>query len=159
MVDLHKIVKAHLNAVRRDLDQVVERLSDADLRWRPALGMPTIADILLEILNKETETIGWIEAGVWPDDAADSFEAESALLEEIRVKMAAIRGDTFAYIDGKTEEELQRLVHNPNRWNEGFHLPECPLSEVLRFIASHEWYHTGQLVSYLWLRGDNPDQW
>ena len=30
------------------------------------------------------------------------------------------------------------------------------MHEVLRNIAAHEWYHTGQLVSYLWTRGEDP---
>ena len=34
-----------------------------------------------------------------------------------------------------------------------------PISEVLRSIATHESYHTGQLITYLWMRGDNPYEW
>jgi len=51
---------------------------------------------------------------------------------------------------------LEESVSNPERWWEALRLTEGPRSEVLRNIASHEWYHTGQLIIYLWMRGDNP---
>ncbi|HVT11864.1 MAG TPA: DinB family protein [Fimbriimonadaceae bacterium] len=153
------MLRAHFDAVQRDLDQAVGQVDEADLGWAPAPGMPTIRGLLLEIANKETETIGWINAGRWPDEAPDNFHPETATLDEIKAKMAANRQATFDWIDSMSDEELHRPVSNPNRWNEGFHLEQCPLSEVLHFIASHEWYHTGQLVTYLWIRGKNPNEW
>ena len=32
-----------------------------------------------------------------------------------------------------------------------------PRSEILRNLAAHEWYHTGQLIVYQSMRGLNPD--
>jgi hypothetical protein len=30
--------------------------------------------------------------------------------------------------------------------------------EVARWIARHEYYHLGQIISYRWILGDNPLQ-
>ena len=73
--------------------------------------------------------------------------------------MDSIRADTLAYIDSLTEDELLEPIACPERWWEALRLTECPISEILRNIAAHEWYHTGQLVSYLWMRGDDPYSW
>ena len=39
----HDYLKARLLYVRQDFDEVLEKLNDADLPWRPAEGMPSIA--------------------------------------------------------------------------------------------------------------------
>jgi uncharacterized damage-inducible protein DinB len=156
MNTLHDVLKARFNMVRQDFDAVVARLTDADLPYTPAEGMRSVAGQLIEIANKEKETIGWLRTGVWPDGEPDAFDAETADLKTIRGVMEDLRKDTFAYIDSFSEVELEEAVANPEGWWEGLRQPECPRSEVLRNIAAHEWYHTGQLVTYLWLRGDDP---
>lgn len=156
---VREALKANLACARQDLDEVCARLGDADLPWSPREGMPTIADLLLEIANKEKETLGWIQTGVWPDEGPDAFAVQSAALEEIKATMAALRVETCRYIDSLRDTELEQPIPNPNRWREALRMTDCPLSEVLRNIAAHEWYHTGQLITYLWLRGDNPDDW
>jgi uncharacterized damage-inducible protein DinB len=136
-------LNANLACARQDLDGVLARLGDADLLWSPREGMPTIA----------------IQTGVWPDEGPDAFAVQSATLEEIKAAMAALRVETYRYIDSLHDTELEQPIPNPNRWREALRMTDCPLSEVLRNIAAHEWYHTGQLITYLWLRGDNPDDW
>lgn len=159
MAAVHELLKARFAFVRQDLEDVLGRLKDVDLPWRPAKGMPTIADLLLEIANKEKEALVWIQVGTWPDDGPDAFDAESATLEDIKATMATLREQTYAYIDSQSEDQLEELVRSPERWWEALRLAACPRSEVLRNIANHEWYHTGQLVTYLWLRGDDPNAW
>ena len=46
-----------LRLVRQDFDEVLEKPADADLPWRPADDMPSIAGLLIEIANKEKELI------------------------------------------------------------------------------------------------------
>ena len=62
-------------------------------------------------------------------------------------------------MDSLSESELQSPVKFPTDWWEGLLQPELPMHECFRTIAYHEWYHTGQLVSYLWSRGDDPYDW
>lgn len=159
MAEARDFLKARFASVRQDLDQVLRRLTDADLSWAPREGMRTIAGQLLEIANKEKEALGWVQTGVWPDDGPDAFDSETATLEDIRSAMAALRIATYDYIDSLSNTELEQPIPNPNRWYEALRVTDCPLSEVLRSIATHESYHTGQLVIYLWLRGDHPYEW
>jgi hypothetical protein len=43
----HDFLKARLLYVRQDFDEVLEKLADADLPWRPADDMPSIAGLLI----------------------------------------------------------------------------------------------------------------
>jgi uncharacterized damage-inducible protein DinB len=159
MAEVRELLKARFACVRHDLDAVLSRLGNQDLPWCPREGMRTIAGQLLEIANKEKETRGWIQAGVWPDDGPDAFDIQTATIEDIRATMAALRLETYDYIDSLSNAQLEQPIPNPNRWREALRITDCPLSEVLGNIATHESYHTGQLVIYLWVRGDNPYEW
>jgi len=159
MQTLHDLLKARFAMASQDLDRVLNRLTDTDLPWAPIEGMRTVAGQLLEIANKEKEGLVWLREGVWPDGGPDAFDPETATLEKIKVALKSLRADTFAYIDSLSEAELGELMRSPERWWEALRLEQCPKSEVLRNIAAHEWYHTGQLITYLWLRGDNPYKW
>ena len=159
METIHGYLKAHFAFVRQDLERVLSRLCDGDLPWVPAPGMPTIVGLLLEIANKERETLGWLQAGAWPDDDPDSFDVDSATLVDIRTVLDSQRSTTYAFIDSFSEAQLHELIPNPERWWEGMRLTECPRIDVLRNIAAHEWYHTAQLTTYLWAKGDDPSTW
>ena len=137
----------------------MNRLTDADLPWAPGEGMRTIAGQLIEIANKEREVLIWLRKGVWPDGDPDSFDPDTATLEEIKAVFKSLRTDTYSYIDSLSEAELGKPHQSPKGWWEALLLEQCPRSEILRNIAVHEWYHTGQLITYLWLRGDDPDKW
>jgi uncharacterized damage-inducible protein DinB len=155
----HEILKARFAVVRQDFDGVLTQLNDQDLDWRPADGMPKVRDLLLEIADKEREVILWIERGEWPDGDPPTFTPEHATLNEIKTAVQSLRAATYTFIDSKSEADLERLVSNPEGWWEALRIKQCPVSEILRNIAVHEWYHTGQLATYLWLMGRNPNNW
>lgn len=138
--------------MRQDFDEVLDELTDADLALRPIGDMPSVAELLVEMANKEKELVAWLRTGEWPEDDPDAFE-ESTTLAEIRAVFASLREDTLAYIDSFDEAGLEELVPCPEKWWEALRLEACPRSEILRNIASHEWYHTGQLIVYLRARG------
>ncbi len=147
----HDYLKARLRYVRQDFDEVLDKLTDADLSWRPADDMASIAGLLVEIANKEKELIAWLQTGKWPDDDPDAFE-EMATLAEMRLVFATLREETLRYIDSFDEPGLEELVACPERWWEALRLEACPRSEILRNLAAHEWYHTGQLIVYQSMR-------
>ena len=94
----HDYLKARLLYVRQDFDEVLEKLTDADLPWCPANNMPSIAGLLIEIGNKEKELlIAWLQRGEWPDDDPDTFD-ERATLAEMRLVFATLR-EQLRYID------------------------------------------------------------
>lgn len=154
----HDLLKARLALTERNLNQVLDRLTDADLSWAPSEGMRTVGGQLLEIAGKESELIAWLQTGEWPEEDS-AFDLESATIANIRETLKALRASTHAYIDSFTEAELEDLIPCPDRWWEALLLTECPRSEIIRNISAHEWYHTGQLISYLWMRGDDPYDW
>ena len=154
MNDVHGLIRARLAVVRRQLDAVVDRFSDEEFHWTPREGMKTVGEQLLEIADKDRESVIWIQTGVWPDDDPPSFDLETATMADARRALREIRETTLAYLDSLSEAELELPVQSPDRWLEALGLTECPRSEVLRNIAAHEWYHTGQLVSYRLLLGD-----
>ena len=127
---------------------MLDQLTDADLSRRPWEGMPSVAGLLVEMANKEKELIAWLRTGEWPDDDPDAFD-EAATLAEIRPVFDDLREQTLAYIDSFDEAGLEELIPSPERWWEALRLEACPRSEILRNIAAHEWYHTGQLIVYL----------
>jgi uncharacterized damage-inducible protein DinB len=143
----HDYLKARLLYVRQDFDAELDKLTDADLPWRPAEDMPSIAGLLVEIANKEKELIAWLQSGKWPDDDPDAFD-EMAKLADIRLVLATLRKETLRYIDSFDEAGLEDMVSCPEQWWEALRLDACPRSEILRNVAAHEWYHTGQLIVY-----------
>ena len=159
MSELHELLKARFAMVRQDLEGVLARLSDADMSWAPREGMRTVSGQFVEIAIKEKEVLTWIRRGEWVDEDAEAFEEQNSTIQVMRATLNSIRVETLAYIDSLSESELQEPISSPERWWEALRLTECPRSEILRNVAAHEWYHTGQLVSYLWMRGEDPESW
>lgn len=155
MASLHDLLKARLAMVRSQLDQILDRVTDEDVTWAPAPGMRTIGGQLYEISGKETEIIAWLQTGEWPDPEHDPFD-KAASVAHMREVLKVNREATLAYLDSLTESKLSEVQAVPPGWWEGLKLPECPRHEIIRNIAAHEWYHTGQLVTYIWMRGDDP---
>lgn len=159
MPTTHDLLKARFNMVRQDFEKTLARISEADLTWSPRDGMRTIRGLLLEIADKEREALKWIQTGTWPDEDPPTFDEETATLADIKAAISSLRANTISYLDSLSEQDLERLIDCPEGWWEALRLRQCPVHEVLRNIAAHEWYHTAQLITYLWSRGDNPDDW
>ena len=150
---------ARLAVTRADLKDVLDHLTEDCLRWKPAPGMHSVGDLLCEIARKDMEIIGWLRNGEWPDDEPDPFDPETATLAEMKAGLDHTRIQTLNYINQQTDEQLEELITLPERWWEALRLLECPKSEMIRNISAHEWYHTGQLITYLWSQGQNPNEW
>jgi uncharacterized damage-inducible protein DinB len=155
-VSTHDYLEARLRYVRQDFDEVLDKLTDAYLSWRPTDDLPSTAGLLLEMANKEKELIAWLQTGEWPDHDPDAFD-ELATLAEMRSVFATLREQTLRYIHSFDEAGLEELVPCPEKWWEALRLEACPRSEILRNLAAHEWYHTGQLIVYQSIRGVGPE--
>lgn len=153
----HDLIRAELASVRSDLAETFSHLSDEFLDWAPAPGMRTVHGQFVEIISTERSVVDRIkgEPRRDPDEEDAPLWAEKtvagliALLEETRA-------DTL-----RTLESVD--LDQPVEINAGFAsylgLDPVPASELFRFIARHESYHAGQLVSYLWARGSDPYSW
>ena len=153
-----EFIEARLAFTRQDLNDVLAHLSDETIKWSPREDMRTIGSLLLEIANKDREIVRYLQTGHWPDDEPDPF-TEGSSLEEMKAGLRSTRGLTLQYLRSLDENSLDEVISLPERWWEALRLLECPRSEMLRNIAAHEWYHTGQLIIYLRLHGDKPDEW
>lgn len=149
-----ELIVARFARFRRSLDEVLANLSDDFLDWAPQKGMRTVREQLFEIAGKEVELLGYAkERGQSEWVEVESFGPREESIAGWKEILAEIRTDTLAYIDSLADDELEAIVAFGEDWWEGLGLRQAPLHEVLRNIAAHEWYHTGQLYTYLWIRG------
>lgn len=158
-IALRTLLKARLEYVRADLLEVLERLKDEDLDWAPREGMRTIGGQLKEILATEQQDLAILKKEGTEGFKALEKAAHSSTVEEYRAKLELTRKEMIEFIDQLSDEELAQPGDFPADWFETMGLENAPISEAIRSVAQHEWYHTAQLVSYLWMRGDDPYQW
>ncbi len=159
-IGLHERLKGRLAIVREDLDEVLARLRDADMRWAPSAGMRTVGGQLVEIAATERQVLAWMRDGKHLSfEEAEDFGERASTLGGMKETLTETRRETLAYLDSLSEVDLETPAPFPERWFESLRQPMMQRSEAFRSIAQHEWYHVGQLVSYLWSRGDNPYKW
>ncbi|MGI8924177.1 MAG: DinB family protein [Fimbriimonadales bacterium] len=146
--------------VRADLYEVLGRLKDEDLPWAPSRGMRTIAGQLAEIAGTERQLMAWLlDQKQISFEVANEFGDRGLSLAGMKEALDEVRASTLVFMDSLAEEDLETPVPMPEGWFESLGQPEIQPSEVFRSLAQHEWYHVGQLVSYLWSRGDDPYKW
>jgi len=155
-----ELILSRLRFIRRDLDEVLGRLSDDMLTWAPGAGVRPIDDQLLEIAMNEVMSIALLRDGIRLSHA----EAESTLnhistVGSLKKMLDGVRQATFAYIETLSEEQLGEAVVADNPWYASFGLPMVPRYDALTSIALHEHYHVGQLITSLWVKGDDPYAW
>lgn len=156
---LHHRLRARLALVRQDLLEVVNRFDDSLLDWAPREGMRTVRGQLEEIVATEVQLMTWVREERLLTYSEAMSSAKSPDISGYRDLLAMVRSQTLATIDSLSEVELDIPVPFPEKWFESLRLPRAPKSEAIRSLAQHEWYHTGQLVSYAWVRGDDPYAW
>ena len=152
-------MKTRLSLVRGDLLTALGHVSDEMLAWAPAEGMRTVDGQIREIAQTELQIMGLLKTGDAPTFESVAAQVRRDSVAGYRELLDQVRADTVTWIDSQTDEQLDATVAVPGGWFEALGLENTPKSEVLRSLAAHEWYHVGQLVSYLWFRGDNPYRW
>jgi uncharacterized damage-inducible protein DinB len=156
----HALLKARFALVRRDLDPIVDRLTPDLMKWAPAANMRTIAGQLVEIVATEMQLVARLKNGrEISDPAALEIIGDGENLDNLRCALTDTRQQTLAYLDSLSETELAEEIAFEGGWFASLMLPTVPRAEIFLNIADHEWYHVGQLTSYLWARGDNPYDW
>lgn len=159
-LSLHDRLKARLELVRTDLEEVMGRLQESDIPFAPSDGMRTIGGQLAEIAGTERQILAWLRDGKSiPWEESNAFYERGASLAGMREVLGEVRAETLRYLYSLSEEELETPTPMPKGWFESLGADAVPPSEVFRSLAQHEWYHVGQLVSYQWYRGDDPYKW
>lgn len=153
-------IRANLSSVRKELEEVLSHLTDETLAWAPAEGMRTVQGQLVEIIGTEAYALGKLKGqSLQAYEALEGELLECKSLEGLKRKLKDTRQVTREYLDTLSESELETPANVSEEFSNWIDLNPTPVSEVLRYIARHEAYHTGQLVSYLWAKGDNPYNW
>lgn len=154
------LLQARLLLVRRDLEEIVDRLTPDLMAWAPAQGMRTISGQLVEIIATEMQLIALLKDGERiSDPAAQEIIGDCGNLDNLRRALIDTRQRTLDYLDSLSETDLAEEVPFDGGWLASLTLSTVPRAEIFVNIADHEWYHVGQLTSYLWSRGDNPYSW
>ncbi|MGH2637889.1 MAG: DinB family protein [Rhabdochlamydiaceae bacterium] len=155
----HEIIKGRLDYARKWLNGVLPRLTQEMLTWAPTEGMRTIAGQLIEIIEVEAQLVPVMRDGKeLSDDDLAKIIGDSTSLECLLKDLTDVRDRTLAFLETLTETELAEEVILP-RWYGAYWPTRSPRAEHFRNIAEHEFYHVGQLISYMWTRGDNPYEW
>ena len=153
-----EIIKGRLGTSRWWLSEVLPRLSETLLAWAPAEGVRTVRGQLVEIISVEAQLVPALTGEPLTDPALAEIDEETSSLEALVAALGVVRERTLACLDGLSEEELAAEVTVP-QWYGAFWRTPMPCGEHFRNIAEHEFYHAGQLMTYLWVRGDNPYDW
>lgn len=159
MPTLHDHLQGRLQHTRRDLDEALDNIGDLSLDYSPSPGMNTISDLLCELLATERQIQDEILGKKQENYAAliDQYTRDTAAA--YRELLHATRAETNRIIDSLSKEKLNSEVPLNGDWWQFTCQPTAPLHEVIRTISTHEWYHTAQLVTYLWASGKNPRDW
>ena len=154
------LIKARLKYARNDLDEVLARLDQTLMDWAPSEGMRKVAGQLIEIAGSELQIISVMKYGhSISDQEVRALIGDTGDFDTLKAFIESVRRDTLAYLDSLSPEELDGEITVPKGWHEGMGFESVPRAEIFRSIAQHEAYHTGQIVSYLWSRGDDPYKW
>ena len=149
------LLKARLSNVRGWLETVLRRLTPELLEWSPAPGMRTIAGQLVEIIAVEAPLVPYLKVGYQLTEAeVEAIVGDAQDLTKLLLVLTQVRQGTLDYLNSLTEEELSEIVPSGNPWFGTLWLPAMPRSEHFLNIAEHEYYHVGQLISYLWYKGE-----
>lgn len=153
------IIRDRLNYVRGWLNDVLPRLTPEMLPWAPAPGMRTIAGQLVEIVAVEATLVPALRDGTLPaDEELAAIANEEMPLDALLQALIDVRSRTLAYLDHLSENDLAAELVVP-QWYGAYWKTPLPCGEHFRNVAEHEFYHAGQLITYLWARGDDPYAW
>ncbi len=149
------LITARLSNVRGWLDTVLRRLTPESLEWSPAPGMRTVAGQLVEIIAIEAPLVPYLKTGhVLTEAEVEAIVGDAHNLNHLLQVLIAVRHNTLDYLKSLTQEELFEVVPSGEAWFGTLWLPAMPRAEHFLNIAEHEYYHVGQLISYLWYKGE-----
>ncbi len=156
----YELLKARLQLVRNDLNELLPKISDDMAGWAPGPGVRTFAGQLFEIIEPELEAVYFLIHGRrMSDDEIVAEVGDMRSVANLKNALLETRAKTLELLDSYTDAQLAEVIPITHPWFIASGLPQAPRAEVFISIAQHEWYHVGQLVTYFWTRGDNPYEW
>ena len=149
---------AALSSVRKELFEALDRVTDDMGDYAPTLGMRNIKGQMVEILVTEQDLLARITGGPGTDPSQD--DALMALpVNALRAMLVHSRKETVRVLYDAGDEGLTAEVEVSEGFRGYLELEKVTVADLFWHLVRHESYHSGQLHSYLWARGDNPYDW
>ncbi|OGF57652.1 MAG: hypothetical protein A2Z21_02760 [Candidatus Fraserbacteria bacterium RBG_16_55_9] len=143
-----------LKEIREELIGIVAQLKPEEFDWHPRPDMKSAKDLLKEIGAMEKICVNVAAGGPkleWERAISWSGTDQDSMLKDLE----SVRAETNRFLQSATEERLQKPISLPEAWHQYFG-PTVEAEELVRWVARHEYYHVGQLITYRWLLGYNP---
>ena len=125
------LLKARLAIVRRDLDQIVGRITPEMLGWAPGDGMRTLSGQIVEIVGTEMQLIAEInDDRIISDPEAREIIGDCNDLDVLRAALLEVRSKALAYLDSLSDAELAEEVPSRGGWLGALRLGAIPRGGV-----------------------------
>lgn len=146
-------LEEELRAVRDELLVSAHRIPSDRFDWAPQAGMKSFREQLREVGTMEKIVVEFIKSGK-ETEWGEAVQWTGHDLDSTLSELKSIRAATLALLWSTPEDKLQEPVHA--LWGKVPSGPHAEREGLFRWIARHEYYHIGQIVTYLWILGDNP---
>ena len=146
-----------LNGIREELSKEIQELKAEELDYVPRaeVNMKSIRAILDEIGAMEVLTVHMLTNGEEMDwgEAVKQVALTGVDPQGAVQSLNQIRARTDSYLESATDDSLRTPVPLPESWHQYFSSPVVEPEELLRWVAKHEYYHLGQIITYKWIIG------
>lgn len=139
-------VRSHWGDVRVALIDLVGRLEDRDLDFRPYASAWTVRDLVLHIAHEEYGEVGHgitRDLPAWP---AEFQAGEHATVGSLLARLDEVHGRTLGLLEGLDDAGLGREVEPP--WGS-----KGTLLSLLGHVLEHEIHHRAELSLMLGMLG------
>lgn len=144
-----------LKQIRADLRKELAPVQDIDLDWAPKEGMKSYRALLKEIGAIQVETSIFVREGrVPPWEEAESYVTGDTVAQ-IVASLDHLLDELVEFLSGQTDADFDRFL-DVKDWEWFFGTSQIEPDEMVRWVARHEYYHLGQIVTYNWMRGLDP---
>lgn len=152
-------LRSDLNGIRKELTETIKDLTPDDLNWmpNPDSKMRTIKDIIQEIGAMEAVTFHLAAYQTDLDWGTAMQTLDKDTVTDLLGVLSEIRGRTVAYLESVSEETLETPIPLNAEWQGYFNVSVIEPEELMRWLVRNEYYHLGQLITYQWQRGKNPN--
>lgn len=146
-----------LKDIRKELLGELRGIQPEEFDWAPKEGMKSFKALVVEIATMEELCAGLAATGDTPEwEAVDEgFRRRATSPEQGIAVLEEVRSKTNRYLGSTSEEKLETAVPVPAEWQQ-YLGEQIEPEELIRWIAKHEYYHLGQIISYRWIQGHDP---
>ncbi len=118
--------------------------------------MKTYRDLIHEIAWIAAESTIVITENRIPSEqeAMDSINKRS--LSSLKEGLQTWHEKLLDHLSTAADESLSKTHRFDSNWAKFFGTTDIELEELIRWIARHEYYHLGQIITYGWIQGRNP---